>query len=304
MKIEDIKEYVTSLVPGFQRSELLNDLEATRAELVEQTLPPYASAVTEKVFANGFKSTWCRETDRYITGRLHGQRGDYIEVTQRVLAQFPDKLDWLQKEIERSFDRDISSVGLTYPKTTLIHLVEAYGFVVKYARKLLLATYGFELPAVDKKSAIEFPLNKAELAQLNTQLTTYVWYLGILTNSKEKLATAIHAAPDVVVDLTTIDVVAEVKGADTIDPLRAGFIKYTWNPIYHVRVAIAEWQAARYHAAVEERKALELRLLHLKMARTGNKDAALEKQIAYQESRAQKMNIEIIEMERNAGLRK
>lgn len=304
MKIEEIKDYVGSLLPGFKRSELSNDIEATRDELLNQTLPPLNAALEERVFGESFKSEWCRDTDRVITGRLRGQRGNYLEIAQRVLSQFPDKLDWLEKEIQKSFDTTISGVGLTFPKTTLIHLTEAYGFVVRYTRRLLLATYGFEIPKVDKGSDVDFPLSKAELTALDDQMLTYVWYLGILTNSKEKIASAINSAPDVVVDLNTLDSVAEVHGEDTVDPLHAGFIKHTWNPIYHVRLAIAEWQAARYHAAVEERKALELRLLHLKMARSGSKDAALEKQIHYQESRVQKMNIEILEMEKAAGLRK
>lgn len=304
MQIEDIKDYVKSLVPSLQKSELENDVAATKDELLQQTLPPLTSALEDKVFGTGFKSKWCQDTDRYLTGKLSHQRGNYLEIAQRVLSTFPAKLDWLEKEIARSFDRQISGMGLTFPRTTLIHLVEGYGFVVRYTRKLLLATYGFELEKVDRESAGEFPLSPAELKALNEQLGTYVWYLEILTNSKEKIASAIDSAPDVVIDLNTLDSVAEVHGQSTVDPLNAGFIKHTWNPIYHVRVAIAEWQAARYHAAVEERKALELRLLQLKMARQGNRDAALEKQIHHQESRVQKMNIDILEMERDAGLRK
>jgi hypothetical protein len=85
--------------------------------------------------------------------------------------------------------------------------------------------------------------------------------------------------------------------------MRFGFINHRYNPIYHVRLAIAEWQAAKYHEAVEEQKSLELRLMHLKKQRSGQQDAALEKMIDVQEKRMLVITNEIIEMERDAGMR-
>jgi hypothetical protein len=58
----------------------------------------------------------------------------------------------------------------------------------------------------------------------------------------------------------------------------------------------------RYQAAVEERQAIELRILQLRAAADGKKDAALENQIEIVEGRLQKLNGWIEEKNEEYGL--
>ena len=60
-------------------------------------------------------------------------------------------------------------------------------------------------------------------------------------------------------------------------------------------MAVAEWQVNRYKAALEEKRALEYRLLALKEER--EPDARLQQEIAYTEGRLQKLNKKVIDME-------
>ncbi|MOA51277.1 hypothetical protein D3C78_1744100 [compost metagenome] len=95
-------------------------------------------------------------------------------------------------------------------------------------------------------------------------------------------------APD---DVSTVEATV---GATKTDPFHFGIIPVRLNPIYYVRMAIAEWQVNRYKAAVEEKRALEYRLLVLK---DGSKDAKIEQEIVYTEGRLQKLNKKLNDME-------
>ena len=85
-----------------------------------------------------------------------------------------------------------------------------------------------------------------------------------------------------------------------LDPFAFGLIPLGLNPIYHVRLAISEWQAKRYRTAEEESRMLEFRLLQLQEIAKGNKDAALQQQIEYNQNRLNKLRYSLKEMEEDA----
>ena len=96
------------------------------------------------------------------------------------------------------------------------------------------------------------------------------------------------------------DIVASV-GASRVDPMNFGLIPIVLNPIYHVRMMIADWQVNRFKAADEERKLLEFKLLKMKMTDGGKRDANVDRQIEYTEGRLQKLNYKLMEMEKSYG---
>ena len=92
-----------------------------------------------------------------------------------------------------------------------------------------------------------------------------------------------------------------IIGANRTDPFQFGLIPIVLNPIYHVRMAIADWQVTRYKAAQEEKRMLEFKLLKLKLAQTGKKDARLDEQIEYTAGRLDKLNYKLKTMEEQYG---
>lgn len=63
----------------------------------------------------------------------------------------------------------------------------------------------------------------------------------------------------------------------------------------------ANRDVSRYHAALEERKALELRLLRMKEGQKPGENPALDKQIDYLSGRIQRLNGQIREWEERHG---
>jgi ABC-type phosphate transport system auxiliary subunit len=70
------------------------------------------------------------------------------------------------------------------------------------------------------------------------------------------------------------------------------------NPVYHVGMLVAEWQAARYKAAQEELRTLQLRKLNLEKKLEGKSDAKIEQQISYMQKRVDDLEYKIVKMEK------
>lgn len=298
MKLE---QYVSALLPSLERDRILEDITITLDELREHTLPAYEAVLSENVFASTyrFKSPWVqsrqKEFERSVrTNRL---RGNMIEVTTAVLREQVARLEWIRGMIEKQFSSDVTRAGLTYPRAALLQLLEAITFVVKYSRRFLLCVYGFEIPSLFKSVSTGFPYSKADLKMIEDQFDGYCRLLGILARGNRELQQDIDAIPDIVVDVNAAQQTNSVVGVGKLDPLAMGVIPYAWNPIYHLRLAVAEWQVSRYEAAKNEKQALELRLIQLKMARDGNVDAAIEKNIERTEKRVQDLGYKLAQME-------
>jgi hypothetical protein len=119
-----------------------------------------------------------------------------------------------------------------------------------------------------------------------------------LTNERE-IKDKLEDIPNVIVSPETVEVTQRTVGLTKTDPFQAGLIPFVINPIYHVRMRIAEWQVRRYELAKEEMVAAELKLLMLKESRSGKKDAGLERKIEVYDDRVQKLRRKILEMESN-----
>ena len=92
-----------------------------------------------------------------------------------------------------------------------------------------------------------------------------------------------------------------VVGADKLDPLNLRFNNVVFNPIYHIRIAITNWQHARDEQAKAEAEAIELHLMYLKEQREGKGlNGKLRKQIEYYEGRLNKLRKRLSDLENEA----
>lgn len=291
----EILKFVNALVPSLERAKILEDISITESELAEQTIPAYRSTVDAKPFGNGLRDNWTRDFQKDWNNSIQlKKRGDnYVEDIYVILQELPARLEWVRKQITDHFSEDLSTRGITFPKANLLALLQAMGFAVKYSRKLLLATYGYEMPhtkGVLKGQAF----SKAELKMLDQQAMDFIRVMAIL--SRQDLAKRVDDVPEVLVDVTDANGAVETHGAQ-LDPLALGFLPYRWNPIYHIRLKIAEWQHSRTEAAKAERQAIELRLIALRNAKNGQNNPSVEKQIEYYDELLKDLNHKIAKME-------
>jgi len=292
-----IGKYVTSLLPSFDKGRVEEDIRVLNEELRENTIPPYQSAA-EHFSREKFTSKLTQEFDQTFgrsTNLERSLQGRYPVSIHKVFERSLETLGNLESEIDKLFGRDIAAGGLTYARANMLRLLEVMSFATRYSRKLLLWTYHEEKKALGRD--IGEPFTKAEIEWLHENRNAFFAAMRVLGRKPREITGALKNIPDMVVVPEEVEVAEQTVGSAKLDPLSMGLIPIKLNPIYHVRMAIAEFQVARYKSGVEERRALEYRMLALKELREGKEDARLEQEIEYTENRIKKLNHKLAKME-------
>ncbi len=295
-----IETFVKSLLPSIDKSTILEDAATTVEELKEYTLPPYIATIDAKLFTGDyrFQSDWMFRRNRDFKSRFRGTNSNLIEVVALTLGTVLKRTEFVQEALEKDLVHDLARDGISYPKATLVQLLELASFYSRYARRFLLMCYACEIPEFNKEISKEKPFSKIEVKQMEEQFGAFLSVTEIFSRSERDFNAALTSIPDMLVDLQDAQVTHAVAGTGNLNPMALGFISHVWNPIYHIRMAVANWQNTRCLAAKEEATALEYRLAQMRLALEGEQSAALEKRIEYTERRLMNLNLEIAKLEK------
>ena len=291
--------FLKSLLPGFEKDQVLEDIRITRTELKETTIPAFESGAP-LLKTKDLKSKELEAFDKVFRRNNPGFGRDLFEGLLEGLQIAESNLDIAEELITKTYNEDVTAGGMTYLKANLLQFVELTGFVSKFARKFLIYTFVIESSAYEGNSLkITESLTKAELRWIEENFLNFATAFKVVATPKAKLAKQFSDVPDIVITSDNEDVLLRTQ-SNKIDPMGVRFIPTWVNPIYYLRMAVAEWQVERYQAAKEELKVIQLRKLHLERLRDNKPDARIEKEIAYLEERVQKLNYKIQRMEDDA----
>jgi hypothetical protein len=297
MKIID---YIKSLLPNFKRDRVIEDLRITRGEIRECTLPAFESP-TPLFKGWKFKSKEMKDKNAQF-GRLvkSDGGGNIIGTIEKSLKAVITNLDIIEELVNKCFMEDVSGSGFTYLKANLLQLVELSGFVSKYSRKFLIYVYVLESAEFpDEGSESRDAITPYELEWINSNFLSFCTALSILNGSPDSLKKQLDDIPDIRITEENGPSLSATLGSSRIDPFNMGLIATWVNPIYHLRLMVAEHQAERYKAAKEEMSLCQLRKLNMEKLSEGKPDAAVQKQIQYMEKRIDDLNYKIIKMEKD-----
>lgn len=290
-------KYVSSLLPSFEKSQIDEDIRILKEDLTENTLPPFEQARTH--FSDeGYRAKATKDYDTLFRRRVTVERplqGHYIHTVYLALRQATDNLSYVEARVDKLFSRDVTADGMTYARANVLRFIEVLGFATRYSRKLLAWTYHQEQAHLGR--GLDNPLSPAEETWMRENQQHFFRAVSIIARKGSDLEAALKNIPDMVIVPKEADVAETVVGSGRLDPLAMGLIPIRLNPIYHIRMAVAEYQVHRYKVAKEEKRALEYRLLALKEAQADRADANLEKQISYTENRVKKLNFRLAKME-------
>lgn len=298
-----IPSFLSSLLPTFSKDRIIEDANITRGEITEFTQRAYESAA--EAFKNHkFKSEHVKPFtgafDRHIKGRGHNFIVNISGGWKNVLAN----LDEAKKLIEATYNEDVGGAGITYLKANLLQFIEMAGFVSKYARQLLIYTYAAETAEYEDSGVVfneSIPPATRDWLKSNIQ-NFYVAY-NIVTTDPHEFQRKIKDVPDIVVKPEAGEALSAAVGDKKLDPFSMKLIPIWLNPIYHVRMFVAQWQTERYHQAKAELQVLQLHKLHLEQLRANKPDAKLKQQIEYTENQINKIASKIRDMEEDAGIK-
>lgn len=296
-----IGKYIASLLPSFTRSRLEEDISVLLEDVYKNTIPPYENGA-EFFKYNKFTSKDNKDFDKIFMQKMKNVKFDrsvdisnYVGITKQLLNNAYSTLVLIDDNLDKYFNTDISAGGLSFTRVNLIRFVEVCHFFNKYARKLLLWTYAEENTGMGIR--LSGPFSKGEISWLVDNRNHFLYIASVLANKPEVLFKNLVNIPEIIVVPEEVDMVEKTVGLSKLDPLSMNLIPVKLNPIYHIGLTIAEWQAARYHAGIEEKRALEFRLLSLKDFKEGKEDAKLQQEIEYTENRLRKLNFKLAKME-------
>lgn len=288
--------FIKSLLPGFEKDRVLEDIRITRTELKEATIPAFESSVP-LLKSSTLKSKEIEDFEKVFRRNNPGFPRELFEGLLEGLHTAESNLEVAEDLIIKTYNEDVAAGGMTYLKANLLQFVELVGFVSKYSRKFLFYTFVMEAAKFEANSLkMSESLSKAELRWIEENFLNFAQAFKIVSVPKAKLGKQLADIPDVVITSDNEDVLMRTQ-SNKVDPMSMRFIAAWLNPIYYIRMQVAEWQVNRYNAAKEELKVIQLRKLHLERLRNNEPDARLEKEIAYLEERAQKLNYKIQQME-------
>lgn len=291
-----IQKFLSLMLPTFERSRLTEEVGVLRSEIEEITLPPYIS-VKEHYGRNKLHAKQCQNFDREFSKKVSPKLAsyNYLYTVCTVLEGMDERLNTIEKMINKAFAQDVGSSAISFTRANLIQYLEVASFASRYARRLLLWSLSEEQSEGKTGYTLPKAMSKAEERWVWDNRDHFAQACRILYIAPRQLESSFAAIPDMVVAADEVAMIEQTLGATKTDPLGFGLIPVRLNPIYYVRIAVAEWQVSRYKAALEEKRALEYRLLALKEERAP--DARLQQEIAYTEGRLQKLNKKVTDME-------
>lgn len=289
-----ISKFVGTLLPSLDKQILESDVRRIRKELVEHTVPLYNKL--EETFRKwDFEGDYAQQMDRDFQKVVKSRiRGNFITVTTGIMEKTVKNIDQIERMVDTLFGDSIIRSGLTYNRTQIIQLIEAYEFTIRYSRLMLIKVLSDEALALDKREQ-QIRLTKTQEKYLMAGREPYVKLMRSIDVNSRELEKTLEQIPEASVDIDDSGV-ESVVGLSKLDPMKLSNAVRSLNPIYHVRMAWEDWIYHRMELAEEEMQLLEYQLIDLQNRKNGREDPKLEKAISYTQERIDKLSYKLDKM--------
>lgn len=292
-----LKNYLQNLMPRLKRRELLDTIEKTRTELNDGAVPAYESAA--EFFGNRkFKSKWVEQFDTTFNKEFRVKhKGNFIQAIHETLPLLSENLNSIERLMDADKEINFSRDAVSLLNLNLIRAVDHMRFLIEYATRLLNLALTMEVNIADGvKETVD--IGHAELDWVNSNKTMFIGAYSLLTMKKADFDRRLKDIPAVEVGEDSIEMVEGNLQDGRADPLQMNLIPLPLNPFYHIGRWVAEIQARNYKRTIATRDSIQLRLLYLRQQEAeGNADPILRNEIEQTQSRVEKLNYEIKEME-------
>lgn len=298
----NILNYVQALLPRIDKSSIMEDIRITKGEFDQIVLPTYEEAAKfSKVFV--FKSAdseaTFKEFNKNYRSQLRSKESNTISEIGSALKVCRANLGVLEEAIEKLLEETSVTEVITARKAIMLRAAEQFSFISRFATDFLNLVYTYE--------HIERGINTIEVSVYASKfvipnIANFARLLETYSRDTDMFTQQLDAVPEVIINKKGYEAITSLHKRDTIEPFNnAALVNFQMNPIYHFRLMIAEWQTNRYKSYKDKKKALELKLLNLKLLNDGKKDIKVEKEITYIEERVASLEYSIAKMQESVA---
>ena len=294
----DFKNYLNSLLPSFNKSRIREDINTTSDELKRCVIPLLKSA-SDALGERDFSSEYAKLFNVMYKEQMGLPSHKNFFVALLLLnEQMLTNLDTIEKMVDHYYAADVLRDALSVARVNILQYIETVGFIARYSRRIVNVVLACEVNIAKQRPEFD-DLLPGEMQWMTENRSTFIQAASSMMHKKSELESKLAKMPDVLVTEESSETLAATQGQSVIDPFKFGLIPVRLNPIYHVRIVIAEYQASRYRAAEAERKMVEFRIMQLEQMNNGQADPKLEQQIEYNTGRLQDLNKKLLDMESN-----
>lgn len=298
-----IDQFFKSLLPSFSKDTVLEDCRITKGEIKETVKPAYDEGA--KLLKNWkFKSPEVESLGKMFGTLVQKTHGNMVVTVEQKIPAILENLEEVEELIKANYNEDVAAGGLTYLKAQLLQFVEGASFFAKYSRALLNYIYVHESAPFVKQTdeqfdAVQESLIPAEIAYIQNNFQSFCVVLNALSGASGDIKKQLAEIPDIVITEDNAKTLPASVGQAKLDPLKFGFIPVFLNPIYHVRMAIAEWQVEQYKLAQRELQMLQMRKLNLEKLQAGEPNPVLQQKLSETERAIHGYKAKIAKMEKD-----
>lgn len=283
--------FIKSLLPSFAKSSVLEDCRMTKLVLVTATQPTYEAAM--RMFANRkFENAQLQADWTRYKNTVQGASGpNTIVAIEKALKNMISTLDMIENLVERDYNEDIVASGISYYKASVLQMQESIHFAAEFALKYLNYVCVVETAEIENDGeegiteVVTTAITPAEYRYIADRFPDFCVVMNTLTKATPAVKIQLEKVPDIAITDDGDKVVAHTIGESRINPFRHDFIAARFNPIYHVRLQIANWQVGRVNEAKALKEMLELRILRMKRSQEGKNDPQVEREIEHTQKR-------------------
>lgn len=287
--------YLRTLTAGLKRDTIEEDVDVTSRELTMSVIPSYSLVISS--LEGKYKNKDLKNLTTKLMRNLSSNEKDPLVAVMGLLTNASVNMVSLKKEVG-SFGKDVFPEALTTRKGVVLRAVDHIGFVSTFAMDLLHYYVARELGAAGGSDTVA-ELSKQQEFKINEGLIAFAALLDSYGVQNHLFVKKLNSGLDIVVNDSNRDAVVGAYTEDKLDPfVSSSMIKgFDSNPIYHIRIRIAEWQVKRYKATQDKHRSLELRLLYLTQLNNNSPDPKLEQEIVYIQNRIEKYEYEMAKFE-------
>ncbi len=302
----EILNFIKKLLPRIERADVAEDLRTTEKELLKIGMPAWNAAQEH------FKVSKPKSEDVKALQSLFVQNFDYrraykatsfiVDIESR-LKNLHANVVVIQTMLDTVLEKDIITSGLTVRSVFVLRAAANMSMVSRYLLSLLNYIYMAETAERDEEVYEALTISKAELRYVEQNFPRFAKLFSEYAVEPEGFANLVNNLPEVYVNEKTKSVVTALVGTKAADPFESmGIAGFVGNPIYSVRLMVAQWQNDRYESAKSKKQQLELRLAYLEMKEKGKSDPQVEKEISVLQDRIEKLDYKIRETDKELGI--
>lgn len=298
-----ISEFVGGLLPGLKKDTILEDLRISIDNLDKIVIPSYEKLTV--LLKDKLKSQSILDLEKAFKNAYKGSAkgANFLIIINNCFANVRQNADFVGSRLEEILEATVIPDGLTSRKAAMIRGAKQIGFVTEMSLDLANMVLICEAVEANSELSTEMELSKGTMIRLQRNIVRFAYALSDFGKAPKDFATLYEKSRDLYIGGSNAKNVANAATELEVDPYDSRLAQnVAYNPLYHARIAVAQWQAKRYHAAKDKKKLLELRVLQLKAEQEKKSDPRILSEINYTQSRIDKLDRDIHETEDDLGM--